>query len=248
MQIIPVLCITDGKVAAFKPGFQEYVLLEEKPYDLITRLNQANIMRTHLVDIDGARHDGQNNMGLIGSLANLTVSQLAVAGGIETLDYIRSLRFAGADLFVLGSVVYEKPELLDEIIASTQIKPSCIIIGLDLIDGKLRFHGWQEEADQEEVHAVIRRMVEMGFTRFLVTDIDTQHLDQGPDLAFFGSLVQDFPKVKFTAAGHIETYTDINRLKEAGVHEVLVGDTFYDDAKKIKKLSDYNQSEGEEWD
>ncbi len=248
MQIIPALCITNGKVAAFRPGHQEFVLLEEEPYDLITRLNQANIMRVHLVDIDGARHDGVNNVGLIGSLSNLTVSQLAVAGGIETLDYIRSLRFAGADLFVLGSVVYEKPELLDAIIEAKPINPGCIIIGLDLVDGKLRFHGWRDEADQEEVHAVIRRMVDLGFTRFLVTDIDTHHQDQGPDLAFFGSLVQDFPEVKFTAAGHIATYTDINRLKEAGVHEVLVGDEFYDDAEKIQKLSDYNRSEGEKWD
>lgn len=248
MQIIPALCIYQGKVAAFRPGEPESLIMPDDPYEVIERLGKANIMRIHLVDIDGARHEGNNNVGLIGSLSNVTVSQLEVAGGIESLDYIRSLRFAGADLFVVGSVVYDRPEFLEEIKADGIIKPGCIMISLDLIDGQLTFHGWRDIADQSTVIDVIRRMVDLGFTRMLITDVNHDFVDHGPNTSLFSTLTQTFPAVKFTVAGTIKTYEDIEILKKAGVHEVIVGHELWDSEEKLKRLSAYNRAEGEVWD
>jgi phosphoribosylformimino-5-aminoimidazole carboxamide ribonucleotide (ProFAR) isomerase len=248
MQIIPALCIADGKVAAFRPGYNDALPLPDDPYQLMERLGKADILRIHLVDIDAARHEGITNLGLIGSLANVCIPQLEVAGGLQSLDHIRSLRFGGADLFVLGSVVYEKPQFLEEIIRSMTIKPDSIMIALDLVKGELTFHSWKEKVQEEDLYGVIRRMLDLGFTRVLVTDVDIERKDQGPDVAFLTDLVQKFPQVKFTLAGHIRDYADIDRLKAAGVHEVIVGQEFYQDDAALKRISDYNLAEGEAWD
>jgi len=65
MQIIPALCIADGKVAAFRPGYNDALPLPDDPYQLMERLGKADILRIHLVDIDAARHEGITNLGLI---------------------------------------------------------------------------------------------------------------------------------------------------------------------------------------
>ena len=248
MQIIPALCILGGKVATFQPGNPESEILPDDPYALVERLSEANVLRIHLVDIDGARREGKHNAGLIGSLSNVCVSQLEIAGGLEDLDYIRSLRFAGADLFVIGSVIYDRPAFLEELIQDDGLQPDTIMISLDMIDGQLTFHGWTKAADQERVTSIIERMTELGFSRVLITDVNRDYQQHGPDYSLFSFLTQSFPQVKFTIAGAINSYDDIERLKKSGVHEVIVGQDFYDTDEKLKRLSDYNKSEGEKWD
>jgi len=244
MQIIPALSIKDGKAADFRPDLREPVFLPESdPYQIIDLFSEHSIRRVHLVDIDGAQQQGKNNVGLIGSLSNVCVSDLEVGGGIQSVDHLKSLQYAGVDYFVLGSAVYDRPELLKEIAELNHIDNDDIMIGVDLVDGKLTYHGYREKVPDEEVRQVIQRCLDMGFQRVLVTDIDHQHTDPGPAVAFYASLVQDFPQVRFSAAGHITTFGDVNRLKEAGVVEAVVGYEFYRDGDCLKRLAEYNEKE-----
>lgn len=244
MQIIPALSIKDGKAADFRPDLREPVFLPESdPYKFIDLFSKHSIRRVHLVDIDGAQQQGTHNVGLIGSLSNVCVSDLEVGGGIRNLDHLKSLQYAGVDYFVLGSAVYDRPELLKEIAELDHIDNDDIMIGVDLVNGQLTYHGYRENVPDEKVRHVIQRCLDMGFERVLVTDIDHSHPEQGPAVAFYASLVQDFPQVHFSAAGHITTFGDVNRLKEAGVVEAVVGHDFYRDSDYLKRLADYNEEE-----
>ena len=87
------------------------------------------------------------------------------------------------------------------------------MIGLDLIDGKLTFHGWRDIADQTKVTEVIQRMVDLGFSRILITDVNRDFVNHGPNTSLLSTLTQTFHGVKFTVAGTINTYEDIEILK-----------------------------------
>lgn len=244
MQIIPALSIKDGKAADFRPELLEPVFLPQSdPYPIIDLFSRHSIPRVHLVDIDGAQQQGKNNIGLIGSLSNVCVSDLEVGGGIRSIDHLKSLQYAGVDYFVLGSVVYDRPELLTEIAALKHIDNDDIMIGVDLVEGQLTYHGYREPVPEEKVHQVIQRCLEIGFQRVLVTDIDPHRPKQGPALDFYDGLVHDFSAIRFSAAGHIGSFADINRLKDAGVAEAVVGYDFYRDVDSLKQLAEYNKRE-----
>jgi len=247
MQIIPALSIKDGKAADFRPDSREIIFLQESdPYKIIDLLSDNDIRRIHLVDIDGAERQGKDNVGLIGSLSNVCVSDIEVGGGITDVDHLKSLQYAGVDYFVLGSAVYDHPELLQEISEIPHIQNDDIMIGVDLVDGKLSYHGYREHVPDDKIHHVIQRCLEMGFRRILVTDIDHQAPEQGPTVGFYADLIRDFPQLRFTAAGHIRSFADVNRLKEAGVVEAVVGYDFYRDADRLKRLAEYNAKEDNE--
>lgn len=246
MQIIPALAIKDGKAVDFQPGRPEVTLLSIDPYKIIDTLGSHSVHRVHLVDIDGAEYKGKDNIGLIGSLSNICVCDLEVGGGINNLNHLKSLQYAGVDYFVLGSVVHEKPALLEEISDLKHIKNDDIMIAVDLLDGKLTYHGYADSINDQAVHDVIVRALALGYSRVLITDIDTRHPDHGPDIAFLSVLVQEFPSVKFSVAGHIHTFDQVDRLKEVGIKEVVVGYDFYADTERIKALSAYNNKEERE--
>lgn len=243
MQLIPALSIKDGQAADFRPDLREVVFLDKDPYQLIDIFSAYDIRRIHLVDIDGAQQKGTDNVGLIGSLSNVCVSDLEVGGGIHSIDHLKSLQYAGVDYFVLGSVVHEQPDLLTTIATLKHIPNDDIMIGVDLVDGKLTYHGYRSHVTDSNIRDVIQRSLDQGFGRVLVTDLDTRPGEHGPAVGFYASLVQDFPQVRFSAAGHIHTFGDVNRLKEAGVVEAVVGYEFYRDDDRIKQLAEYNEQE-----
>jgi phosphoribosylformimino-5-aminoimidazole carboxamide ribotide isomerase len=243
MQIIPALCIKDGKAADFRPDLPEMVFLDQDPYQIIETFGTHDIRRTHLVDIDGAQQKGINNTGLIGSLSNTCICNIEVGGGIRSVDYLKSLQYAGVDYFVLGSVVYEHPQFLEEVAALTHIPNDDIMIAVDLVDGQLTYHGYADPIPSGTIRQLIQRGIGHGFFRVLVTDINTSANGQGPVADHYAALVKEFPQVKFSAAGHIATFEDVERLKAVGVVEAVVGYDFYRDEASLKRLAAYNNQE-----
>ena len=242
MQIIPALYIKDGKAAIYSPGnYEDLEYLAQDPYDLIDQLGRyEGIQRIHLVDIDASLKGGMNNHGLIGSLANVSVPDLQVAGGIDDMEHLKSLQYAGADYFVLGSVVLSNFDFLHQISEVTHIKNDRIEISLDVLNGRLTTHGWTEAVDDYTIRSLIRACSNLGFSRFLCTDIDAYRKDLGPDYVFFQTLIEQFPDLIFSAAGNIRDFDDVEALKSVGVVEVVVGDEIYKEEGLLEEISAYN--------
>lgn len=240
MRIVPALFIKEGKAAIYNAGnFKEIKFLEEDPYDIIARLDKLDIGHIGLVDVD-ASLGKSNNAGLIGSLANITVCTLHVGGGINDLDYLKSLQYAGVDYFIIGSAVHEDPELLKTIAAADHIKNERISIAVDICDGKLYYHGWEDDLDVSLNH-FIHEAIDLGFSRFLLTDITTDSESPLPDVAFYQSLTESFPDCHFVAAGRIDSFADIDALSTTGVDAVVVGNKIYKDENLLKQVAAFNK-------
>ena len=244
MQIIPALYIKDGKPAVFRPGeWEEMEFLPFDPYKLIERLDQHKIQRVFLIDIDAARGEGKNNSGLIASLSNTTVADLEVGGGLTNMDFLKSLQYAGVDHFVLSAVVFDDEEFLVRLSEDETIKNDRILVAVGLLNGVLTSLGWRKVISAEGLRDIISRCIELGFKRFICADIDTDQPDRGPDLLFYKELVQEFPDAQFSAAGHINTFEDVEALKELGIKEVIVGNRIYKEEDVLDQVIAYNAHE-----
>ncbi len=244
MLIIPALYIKEGKTAAFRPGdYENLDFLNLDPYKLIEKLSDQDIERIYLVDLDASQDNDANNKGLIGSLANTTIPDIMVGGGIKSIDYLKSLQYGGVDYFVIGTSAANDLPFLEEISQADHIKNERITIAFDMLDGHLTSHGFSQETEQPQLHELITRSLELDFKRFLITDIDSDSLDREPDLEFYSELTNTYPDATFAASGHIHTFEDIDNLKAVGIKEVIIGNHIYKEPGIIKAVAEYNKNE-----
>ncbi len=246
MQIIPALYIHNGKAASYFPGDYESIdYLDLSPHDIIELLGKHDVQRILLLDIDAARQDREHNKGLIGSLANVAIPDLAVGGGIDDYEYLKMLQYAGVDFFIFGSAVFRNFDLIKQICEADDVPIDRIMISLDMRDGRLTTLGWTEEVDGTTLTEIIRKTMKCGISRFIISDINTSRPDDSPDLTFYAELVEAFPEALFSAAGHIHSFHDVEALKKVGVKEVVVGTHIYKEEAWMDRISEYNKREME---
>jgi len=241
MQIVPALNIHNGKPCVYIAGkIEDIQYIDKDPYDLIQEIGNYHIQRIHLTDVDAYVPDGKPNTGLLGSLANTCVVDLEVGGGIHNMDYVKSLQYAGVDYFVLGSVVYDNFDFLNEIAAADHVKNERILISLDVLDGQLFFHGWSQPVTGITPKELMWKCMNAGFYRFIVTDVE--RTSKGPNFDFYRELLEQFSGATLGAAGKINTFEDIEKLEEIGVNEVLVGNRIYKEEGLLDVVSEFNKA------
>lgn len=243
MLIIPALYIHGGRLAAYQPA--DYVNLqyvEGDPYEIIARIADMDIPRIYLVDLDASVGGGSNNAGLIGSLANTCVPDIAVGGGLRDLDYLRSLQYAGVDQFVLGTVVFEDMHFLEQLKSAPGLQHVRISISLDLLDGQLTSRGWTHPEDKR-LEDLIHECMSLGYKHFICTDVHPQKRESGPDLDIYKRLVSAFPEAQFAAAGQIHSLDHVSQLAAVGVHEVIMGDEVYLSETLLRSIAQYNRQQ-----
>lgn len=239
MQIIPSLYIKDGKVAQYKPGDYENIeFLPDDPYELIEKLDKLDIGNIGLIDID-ATLGGKSNAGLIGSLCNVAVATLHVGGGIRDINYLKSLQYAGVDYFIIGAGVLKKGSFLSVLSETEEVKNNKISVAINVLDGKVTHHAWTGDMETT-AEDLISRCRDLGFSRFIISDVRTNNPEQGPDMAFYASVVKQFPDCRIGAAGHINTFEDIEALEGIGVAAVVIGKEIYLEEGLLEKIAAFN--------
>ncbi len=249
MQIIPTIYLKDKKVAAYTPGnYRDLSYLSYDPYELINKLEEFNIDRIIIIDIDAAipGETNNSNKGLLGSLSNTTVIDIEVGGGINSMEYLKSLQYAGVDYFVLGSVVIDNFDFLREICEAEDIRNDRIVIAADVNRGQLTYHGWKDKVPDLTLEQLIYKCINTGFNRFIVSEISDIEEQYGPDVNFYKGLVEEFSGQVIAAAGNIHHIDHILALEEAGVKEVLVGEKIYHEDELLQKIAEYNKKHKED--
>lgn len=249
MQIIPALYVKDHKLAVYRPGdYDNISYLDQDPYELLSQLGELKIDRIHLIDVDASLPgEPKNNSGLIGSLSNTCISDIEVGGGITEMGYLKSLQYAGVDLFVLGSVVIDDFAFLREIAEADDVQNDKIVISLDVKDGNLTFHGWTEEVPELTLNQIIWKCINIGFRRFIVTEVDTVDPHRGPNIPFYTDLMRQYPDTIITAAGNINRLEDVEQLAAVGMQEAIMGEKIFDNEfAALAEIAEYNRKQKDE--
>ncbi len=222
MQVIPSIDLDRGRSrVVFWPGAGAGVgAPTDRPDRIAERFAELGAKLIHLVDFDGAKTGGPGNLEAIGRIAARLAIPLQVAGGMEGADNIRLAFAAGATRVVLAMSVVEQPELVRECLA---VAGDWLSVGLDPRPERLAAFPWRRAA-VPTVDQLVGELTQAGVHRFLLS-----HGGSAADLDLLGRLVRTYD-ADLVAAGGVRDLAGIRRLRDAGVHGVILGEALFSGA------------------
>lgn len=242
MRIIPAIDIIDGKCVRLTQGdYAQKKIYNEDPLEVARTFEDAGLKHLHLVDLDGAKAGKVTNWNVIESVTSGTNLKVDFGGGIKTEMEVKRLFQTGVKQINLGSIAVKNPELVQGWIENYGTEN--IILSADVKDEKISIGGWLENSTISIID-LIRDYLKKGITYITCTDIDTDGMLQGPNIALYSKLLKAFPDIRLIASGGVSGMSDLHDLKKIKVDGVIVGKAIYEGKVKLEELaaiSDSNQ-------
>ena len=226
MEIIPAIDLINGQCVRLSAGdFARQTTYDADPVAVAQRFADAGVRRLHLVDLDGARAGRPVNLPVLEGIARHTSLDIDAGGGIQTAEALAQVLNAGAAHATAGSLAVREPATVQAWL--TQYGADSIFLGADFKGEHILINAW---ADQSALTLAgfITDYLAAGATTFICTDVSKDGLLQGPSLATYRTLVQQFPTARFIASGGVTTVADVEALAEAGMHGAIIGKAIYE--------------------
>lgn len=240
MRIIPAIDIIDGKCVRLRQGdYTQKTIYDEDPLAVAKGFEDAGLSYLHLVDLDGARAGKVTNWNVIETLAKHTGLTIDFGGGIKTDDEVQRLFDAGIHQVNLGSIAVRNPQLVYSWI--TKWGADKIILSADVKDENISVGGWMEDSSIH-ISQFIDDYRKKGIEFVTCTDISTDGMLQGPNLALYTSLLDRFQELRLIASGGVSNADDLRKLKSIGVDGAIVGKAIYEGRVRLPELVDIEKS------
>ena len=224
LNIIPAIDLREGRVVRLKQGdYGQQTTYESDPRELAQRYAAAGATWLHLVDLDGARSGGLDNLAVIESIARDGM-QIQAGGGVRNEDDLSRLFSAGVNRVVLGSVAIRDPELVANWLTRYGAEQLTIALDTREVDGQwaLPSAGWTE-LESRTLDELAPWYAEKGARHLLCTDIDRDGMLAGFNLDLYRHLAKTVPDLAVQASGGVRSLDDIRAALEAGAKGVILG-------------------------
>lgn len=226
MRIIPAIDIIDGKCVRLTQGdYAQKKVYNENPLEVAKAFERAGLKYLHLVDLDGAKAGRVINWKVIEAITGGTTLSVDFGGGIKKEDEIRKLFDAGVRQVNLGSIAVKDPALVQSWIETYGTEK--IILSADVKNEMVAISGWTEDSTIS-IGDFIADYLKKGIRYITCTDISTDGMLQGPNVALYKELLDKFPQVKLIASGGVSSVQDLEALKKIAVDGVIVGKAIYE--------------------
>jgi len=235
MKIIPAIDLMDGKVVRlYKGDPRQKTVYSDNPIEIAQRWEASGADILHLVDLDATLGIG-SNIDIIKKILESVSIPVEVAGGLRDKSLVLEIAKL-SERIVLGTLAFKDKSLLKLLLS--ELGAEKIVISVDHMDGEIVIHGWQQDTGIKLIPA-INDFLDMGFTEFLLTNVNRDGTMEGPDLEFLEQAC-NLPKTNIIASGGISNIDDVANVKEKNPFGVILGKALYE--KKIsieeaKKLS-----------
>lgn len=227
MLIIPAIDLIDGKTVRLTEGdYGRRTDYGIDPVDVARGFEDAGAEWLHVVDLDGAKEGSPVNLGVLERIATATSLRIEFGGGLRDRSTIDAALSAGAERFVLGSILAKDPDFARDVFAAYGEKA---IAGIDTRDGRVAVHGWLDTGEMLGTD-LAREMVAAGCCRIITTDIARDGRLIGPNLEGLLQMANavDVPVI---ASGGVAMLADLEALAQMphpGVEGVIVGKALYE--------------------
>ena len=235
MKVIPSIDLMNGQVVRlYKGNPQHKTVYSNDPISIAKKWENTGADMIHLVDLDATLGLG-SNFELIKKIVSCVSIPVEIGGGLRS----ESLILDALDIVnrvVIGTFAFKEPELLQKLL--TKLGPEKIVISVDHKDGLIVTHGWQSTTDISLIDSM-NEFLHVGFTEFLLTNVNRDGTLQGPDLEFLKQAC-DLEKANVIASGGISNINDISKVKENNAWGVILGKALYENKitiEEAKKLS-----------
>ncbi len=230
MKIIPAIDLMNGQVVRlYKGDPKQKTVYGDNPVEIAKKWEANGADMLHIVDLDATLGIG-SNLSIIKKILKEISIPVEVAGGLRDesliLDVVKI-----SNRVVIGTVAFKDKELLKKLLLSLGSKK--IVISVDHKDGEIVIHGWQDRTGIKLIDA-IKEFLEMGFTEFLLTNVNRDGTLEGPDLEFLEQAC-NLDKTNVIACGGISNVDDVKDVKEKNAFGVILGKALYENKISVEE-------------
>ena len=242
MYIIPAIDILNKKVVRLREGDYEQVTeydvtLEE----MIERYQSNGTNFIHVIDLNGAKNDFTNQEYLF-DVIRKTDMKVQYGGGVRSIDKVKELIDAGIHRVIVGTQAITNPGFLQQLSTELCGKDKCsdqVVVAIDVLDEVIKYSGWMESSPIKLMDYV-NKCLNLGFFRFLCTDIGKDGKLGGAGIALYQKLLDNSPFIKLIASGGVSSMKDIEALSKIKVESVVVGKAIYEQRISIEEIKNWN--------
>jgi phosphoribosylformimino-5-aminoimidazole carboxamide ribotide isomerase len=228
--ILPAIDLRNEKCVNLVQGRAgEETIFSEQPVEMAAQWQQGGAEYLHLVDLDGAFSAVSDNLRIVKEIVEMLQIPVQLGGGIRTMERLDEVLALGVTRAILGTAALKNPPLVE---AACKKYGSRIAVGIDAKDGMVATEGWLDVSEKPAL-AFAREMEDCGVQTIIYTDIKSDGMLQGPNLATTEAIA-DAVSVNVIASGGITSIQDVQALKAIEVHGAIVGRAFYTGALDLK--------------
>lgn len=223
MRLYPAIDIIGGQCVRLSQGdYQKKTTYAENPLEVAKKWESLGGEFLHLVDLDGAKTGDMPNFDLIAAIARELSIPVEIGGGIRNMDAVVRYLESGVRRVILGTAAIRNPEFVVEAVARYGER---IVVGIDAKDGMVAVSGWEEVSSVSALE-LARQMEDVGVKTIIYTDIATDGMLQGPNVAAMKEMV-DAVSMDIVASGGVSSLEDLTALSKTGVEGAIVGKALY---------------------
>lgn len=226
MHILPAIDLRGGHVVRLSQGdYAQETVYSADPGEIAGAFLASGARWLHVVDLDGARDGEPQNLDAVRAICAHRGMHVEFGGGVRSLASIETMLALGVKRVILGTALVKDPALARD---AFHAFPSEIVAGLDAREGKLATEGWREQGTDDVIEAG-KRLSDLGAERFIVTDIATDGMLTGPNLALYASFAREV-KGALIASGGVGSLEDLRALIALGhpPEGAIVGRALYE--------------------
>ena len=237
MIIIPAIDIIDGKAVRLTKGdYNQKKIYNEDPLEVAKMFESVGVKRLHLVDLDGAKQKQIVNGRVLERIAAQTELHIDFGGGVQSDRDIQLAFDSGAQQVTGGSIAVKNADLFESWLE--KYGSDKIILGADVLNGKIAISGWQEDSAWE-LDAFLERYIAKGIKYVISTDVSKDGVLQGPATDLYADMVKKFPSLELIASGGVSNMDDIHELDKLPLHGVIVGKAIYESRISLKEVEEF---------
>ena len=190
----------------------------------------------HVVDLDAAKGDESRNVSVLLEIKQKTNLKIQFGGGIRTAERLKSLFDLGIDRAIIGTAAFQD---LNFLATSAAKYPNKIWLGTDVLNGKIKIHGWTKDSDLN-LDSALEFASKQNIGGIILTDINKDGMMQGPNIEMTIDVASTFGTDVILSGGvsNIKDIETIKELEDKGISGLICGRAIYDNKVNITKALD----------
>ena len=194
----------------------------EQPAGVAGEFKAAGSAWVHVVDLDGAFSGEPQNLAAVQEIV-ATGLKVELGGGMRSRETVERVLSFGVSRVVIGTRAAESERFVGELVQQFGEK---IAVGIDAKDGKVAVKGWVDTTGTGTLE-MAKRMDGLGVRTIIYTDIGTDGMLTGPNLAALAEMIAAV-QIPVVASGGISSAEDLRKVAAIGAKGCIVGRAIYD--------------------
>jgi len=226
MQLYPAIDLMSGQAVRLRQGrAEEKTVYSDDPVAVAREWEARGGDWLHIVDLDAAFSGKQTNLEMVSRMAGAVRIPVQMGGGVRNEDSIERALAAGVSRVVIGTRAAAGDDFIER--AVSRFGGDKIAVGIDARDGMVAVKGWTETTGVSALD-LGRRAAAAGVAAIIYTDIATDGMLQGPNLAATSEMVRSV-SAGIIASGGVSSADDLARLARIeGLAGAIIGRALFD--------------------